>query len=197
MTEAEIEAALLVANRERCRPPLPEGQVKKIAHSIDHKASAADTTRETASKAADKATLLTLRKTLDPEVELPPLRMVGGLFPKGYLSSVIAAPGVGKTWFFQRLVTDLSLGGPVFDGFAYSEPAKSLVMAGESGYELLIRRVREMRWPVAKENVVIYSSVDSAFKGILLNGENCNSAVLSRARERCGMLISIQREHGG
>jgi len=166
MTEAEIEAALLVANRERCRPPLPEGQVKKIARSIGNKTSATDTMREIVPKAADKATLLSLRKTLDPDVELPPLNMVSGLFPKGYLSSVIAAPGVGKTWFFQRLVSDLSVGGPVFDGFAHSEPAKSLVMAGESGYELLIRRAREMRWSVNKENVVIYSSVASAFKGV-------------------------------
>jgi hypothetical protein len=166
MSEAEIEAALLVTNRDRCKPPLPEEQVKKIARSIGHKVSAAVATQETASKPADKATLLTLRKTLDPDVELPPLHMVGGMFPKGYLSAVIASPGVGKTWFFQRLVSDLSLGGPVFDGFAHSEPVKSLVMAGEGGYELLIRRAKEMRWPVKKENVVIYSSLDSAFKGV-------------------------------
>jgi hypothetical protein len=34
LTQAEIEAALLVANRERCVPPLPEGEVLRIARSI-------------------------------------------------------------------------------------------------------------------------------------------------------------------
>ena len=52
MSEAEIEAALLVTNRNRCKPPLPEEQVKKIARSIVHKVSVMDATRETTSKAA-------------------------------------------------------------------------------------------------------------------------------------------------
>jgi hypothetical protein len=34
LTQAEIEAALLVANRERCVPPLPEAEVLRIARSI-------------------------------------------------------------------------------------------------------------------------------------------------------------------
>jgi hypothetical protein len=34
LTQAEIEAALLVANRERCVPPLPEAEVVRIARSI-------------------------------------------------------------------------------------------------------------------------------------------------------------------
>jgi hypothetical protein len=34
LTQAEIEAALLVANRERCVPPLPEAEVIRIARSI-------------------------------------------------------------------------------------------------------------------------------------------------------------------
>jgi hypothetical protein len=168
MSEAEIEAALLVANRNRCKPPLPEAQVRKIAHSIGRKELQADAvqTMSAQNTAADKTMLLTLRKTLDPDIELPPLHMVGGLFPKGYLSAVIAASGVGKTWFFQRWVSDLSMGGSVFDGFVHSDPLKSLVMAGEGGYELLIRRAREMRWPVRKENVVIYSLMEAVSKGV-------------------------------
>jgi hypothetical protein len=34
LTQSEIEAALLVANRERCVPPLPEAEVLRIARSI-------------------------------------------------------------------------------------------------------------------------------------------------------------------
>jgi hypothetical protein len=34
LTQSEIEAALLAANRERCVPPLPEAEVLRIARSI-------------------------------------------------------------------------------------------------------------------------------------------------------------------
>lgn len=34
MGQSEIEAALLVANAERCKPPLSEGEVRKVARSI-------------------------------------------------------------------------------------------------------------------------------------------------------------------
>lgn len=40
MSKAAIEAALLVENKRRCEPPLPERQVRKIAHSISRYAPA-------------------------------------------------------------------------------------------------------------------------------------------------------------
>ena len=48
-------------------------------------------------------------------------------FPRGGLSVVIAAPGTGKTWFVLRIACDLSVGGPIFEGFAEeTKPLKSL-----------------------------------------------------------------------
>lgn len=44
MTVAEIEAALLRANADRCRPPLPDAEVRAIAASIGRKPPAATST---------------------------------------------------------------------------------------------------------------------------------------------------------
>lgn len=114
---------------------------------------------------ARKTALSKLRCSLDETVRLDPVEMVGGLFPKGYLSAIIAAPGVGKTWFVQKFVSDLSVGGQIFDGVEYSKPKKSLIFAGEAGYETLIRRAAETKWPVDKTNVQIYSSIEAGLKG--------------------------------
>lgn len=114
---------------------------------------------------AQKAKLSKLRCSLDETVRLDPVEMVGGLFPKGYLSAIIAAPGVGKTWFVQKFVSDLSVGGQIFDGVAHSKPKKSIVFAGEAGYETLIRRAAETKWPVDKTKVQIYSAIEAGLKG--------------------------------
>ena len=114
---------------------------------------------------ARKTGLSKLRCSLDETVRLDPVEMVGGLFPKGYLSAIIAAPGVGKTWFVQKFVSDLSVGGQIFDGVAYSKPKKSLIFAGEAGYETLIRRAAETKWPVDKTKVQIYSAIEAGLKG--------------------------------
>ena len=114
--------------------------------------------------------LKTMRHTLDQGVQLPKVEMVGGIFPKGHISAVIAAPGVGKTWFLQKFVSDLSIGGSIFDGFEDEPgPRRSLIFAGETGHELLIRRAAETRWPVNKGNVNIYSMIECEMKDISLD----------------------------
>ena len=65
----------------------------------------------------------------------------------------------------QKFVSDLSVGGQIFDGVEYSKPKKSLIFAGEAGYETLIRRAAETKWPVDKTNVQIYSSIEAGLKG--------------------------------
>ena len=116
-----------------------------------------------------KHALKSMHHTLDRTVQLPPVEMVGGMFPKGHISAVIAAPGVGKTWFVQKFVSDLSIGGSIFNGFAEEEgPQRSLIFAGETGYELLIRRAAETGWPANKDNVSIYSVIECELKDISL-----------------------------
>ena len=93
---------------------------------------------------------------LNPDVDLSPLEFIGGLFPRGFVSMIIAPPGTGKTMFMQKFVSDLSVGGNILGGFAFEEfVKKSLIFAGEAGYELLIRRGAAMKWDVAPHNVKI------------------------------------------
>ena len=48
---------------------------------------------------------------LDPTKNIPPQEFVGGIFPRKYVSLLIAPPGTGKTIFVQKFVSDLSMGG--------------------------------------------------------------------------------------
>lgn len=114
---------------------------------------------------AKKSTLSKLRCSLDETVRLDPVEMVGGLFPKGYLSAIIAAPGVGKTWFVQKFASDLSVGGQIFEGVGHSKPKKTIIFAGEAGYETLIRRAAETKWAVDKKMVQIYSAIEAGLEG--------------------------------
>lgn len=107
--------------------------------------------------------------SLDKNIQLPPDEFIGGMFPKGDISMVVAGTGIGKTWFLQKFVSDLSIGGAIFDGFAYeAEPKLSLVFAGEAGYKRMIHRAAETQWPVNTRNVPIYSMIECEQEGISL-----------------------------
>ena len=93
--------------------------------------------------------LFDLLGDLNPAIEIPPQEFIGGLFPRGFLSAVVAPSGTGKTIFMQKCVSDLSMGGTFFDGFVEDEPPrKCLIFAGEAGYELLLRRGASLKWPI-------------------------------------------------
>ena len=95
-------------------------------------------------------------KTLDISVDLPPQEFIGGLFPRDFVSVLAAPSGTGKTIFMQKFVSDLSIGGSVFDGFVEKEPVRrSLIFAGEAGYEMLVRRGASMKWPVNPDNIYV------------------------------------------
>ena len=108
-----------------------------------------------------------IAKELDKSIQIPPEDFIAGIFPRKRISAVIAPPGTGKTWFLQRTVSDLSIGGTIFDGFAEeAEPLKSVVFAGEAGPEMMIRRAAAVNWPVNQHNVKIYGMVDAEKKGL-------------------------------
>lgn len=84
---------------------------------------------------------------MDTSKQLNPLDIIGGLFPRGYVSALIAPPGTGKTMLIQKFVSDLSVGGNILDGFVDNEPfRRSLIFSSESGYEMLIRRATSLKW---------------------------------------------------
>lgn len=101
-------------------------------------------------------TLCSLLGNLDPEIKIPPQEYIGGLFPVGYVSALVAPSGTGKTIFMQKAVSDLSVGGSFFDGFSEDEtPKRSLIFAAEAGYSLLLRRGAMFRWPINPKNVQV------------------------------------------
>ena len=100
--------------------------------------------------------LMALTKKLDPTVSVSPLELIGGIYPRKFVSAIVAPPGTGKTIFMQKNVSDLSVGGSIFDGFfAEDVPRKSLIFAGEAGYELLIRRGASTHWAINPDNVIV------------------------------------------
>ena len=114
----------------------------------------------------------TMIRPLDPSLRLPEQEFIGGLLPRGYISAIVAPPGTGKTMLLQKLVSDLSIGGPIFDGLAENEPSrKSLIFAGEAGYDLMIRRGAATQWPVNPRKVLILDqyTVESAGLSISLD----------------------------
>ena len=67
----------------------------------------------------------------------------------------------------QKFVSDLSIGGSVFDGFTEDEPPRMcLILAGEAGYELLVRRGASMKWPVNPRNVKVLDQYEAETKDI-------------------------------
>ena len=110
---------------------------------------------------------------LDPSIKLPPQEFIGGLFPRRFVSLLIAPPGTGKTIFMQKFVSDLSIGGSIFDGFAEDEPSRvSLILAGEAGYELLTRRGASMKWPINPNNVNVLDQYEAEIKDIPIMLDN-------------------------
>ena len=97
-----------------------------------------------------------LLHNLDASIQIEQQEFIGGMFPRKFVSALVAPSGTGKTLFLQKFCSDLSIGGSIFDGFAENEPArKCLIFAGEAGFELMIRRGAAMKWAINPTNVQV------------------------------------------
>jgi hypothetical protein len=101
--------------------------------------------------------------TFEPEKSSRP-EFIAGLFRKGYPSILVAEPGLGKTILVQRLICDLSLGGPVWSGFSTSNPKNTLMFCGEAGLSILNERLESSGWKFNRERIKILDS-RTAWKG--------------------------------
>ena len=111
--------------------------------------------------------LSTLTHNLDPKIQLRELEIIGGIFPRGYVSMIFAPPGTGKTIFIQKFASDLSNGGNIFDGLSEDEPRRtSLILAGEAGYELLIRRAAMMKWEITPDRVKVFDQYEANLQNV-------------------------------
>jgi hypothetical protein len=117
LDEASIAAALLGINAVKCETPLPEDEVRKIAHSAA-RYDAAETLRGAASSDATDdgaemhvnpllANRVLLRKAMEDGIE-PPDELEPGVLLKGKVHQIFAASGLGKTmlalWLTKRRI---------------------------------------------------------------------------------------------
>jgi hypothetical protein len=101
--------------------------------------------------------------TFEPENSSRP-EFIAGLFRKGYPSILVSEPGLGKTILVQRLVCDLSIGGPVWGGFSSSPPQNILMFCGEAGLGMLNERLESAGWNFNRDRIKILDS-RAAWKG--------------------------------
>jgi len=100
-------------------------------------------------------------RELDRDADLPDVDMIGGLYPRGYLSVMAAQAGTGKTWFMQYLSCKLSCGGNILAGLvARSKKMKVVILAGETGKFLLDKRLQSTCWAYDKTRIKVYDALE-------------------------------------
>ena len=105
----------------------------------------------------DFSELDSMRQKFDTSTPIPKTELIGGLFPRGYVSLMVAPPGTGKSLAIQKTFTDLSNGGEFLGGFAHDEPArKCIILAGELGERGLRERAQEFDFKHNPENVEVF-----------------------------------------
>lgn len=97
--------------------------------------------------------------TLDPKLAEEPVDMIGGMFPRGYVTIVAGEPGVGKTWFMLSIARAIAdgvkgLGDPI-NPYA---PGHVLIFAGETGVRMLIDRMNRLGTPEHLDRIQVISS---------------------------------------
>ena len=134
---------------------------------ITKKIQSACLTPEEKQEIETRHNLLSFIKELDPTEQLPEQEFIGGIFPRGFISFIVAPSGTGKTLFSQKIASDLSVGGTIFDGIADNEPArKILIFAGEAGADLLTRRAASFGWAINPKNVKVIDQRKLELNGI-------------------------------
>lgn len=132
-----IAAALLAINAARCRPPLPEREVRRIAESIGRYDGAA----AEAQPVPDQATL----RPADEEVEAASLtpRCIVDQYLYADVAQLIAPGGTGKTTIILFEYACIALGWPVW-GCRVVHPGWTLLVTAEDQRERLLARLREV-----------------------------------------------------
>jgi hypothetical protein len=178
-SDRELCRTAAILNRSRCVPPLLDSEVEHIVKQVcgypvghsapfspgsvqsgERQAAAGRTRKQIAVSPEMAASMLS---TFEPENSLRP-EFIAGLFRRGYPSILVAEPGLGKTILAQRLVCDLSLGGPVWGGFSSSDPKNTLMFCGEAGLVILNERLKSSGWNFNSERIKILDS-RTAWKG--------------------------------
>ncbi len=136
MDEAAILAALKVTNRERCKPPLAERDVERIAASIAGYPSLETTEKPFALAAVTARDLCELPDPPESDELLGPLVVRGSRVVLG------GHTGEGKTTLTLQIARAIVLADE-FLGWTGSGGVRALVIDAEQGLKTIKRRLRE------------------------------------------------------
>lgn len=152
MTPAALEAALLVENAERCRPPLPDAEVRAIAASVGRYAPAPVPSVPTES--VPPVPPIEAYETATPRWEIRPQDgssfadafrplpdLIPGILRTRYIYALTAPTNAGKTALCVHLALRLAL-GMEFAGHIL-KPSRVLYLAGENPYDVQARLLAE------------------------------------------------------
>lgn len=131
---------------------------------------------------SDLQAVLSLAQPLSRDTEIAPRDVIGGMFPRGYFSLIASPPGTGKTWLMQYLCCRLSVGGNILGGLRTRQaPCKCLIFAGETGRDLLIRRLKLTVWECNPDLLHVYDAIELQRHNVnvMLNEEEGRSTFLS------------------
>ena len=111
--------------------------------------------------------LHSLMKPFDTSMPVRKTEFIGGIYPKGYVSIIMAPSGTGKSLFLQKDIYDTSIGGHIFGGIAESEPErKSIILCGELGEQGLREREQEFQFKKKSENIIVIDQTKCESEGI-------------------------------
>lgn len=142
----------------------------------------------------DLTQILSLAQPLSRDAEVAPRDTIGGLFPRGYFSIVASPPGTGKTWLMQYLACRLSVGGNILGGLRTKQPpCKCLIFAGETGRDLLLRRLKLTVWDCNPDLLRVYDAIELQRNNInvMLNEEEGRANFLAILAAECPDIIWI------
>jgi hypothetical protein len=144
MTQAEIAAALRAANAGRCRPPVPDREVERIAASVaryepDQVATAVAEGHWDQMEQAAAPQFVTVRRLV---ADHPAMRepVVHGLLRRGETMNLISAAKIGKSWLSLDLALSVVAGLPWLGTFG-CERGEVLLVDNELHPETLADRI--------------------------------------------------------
>jgi hypothetical protein len=146
MTLAEIAAALLQTNKDRCFPPLSPREVERIAASVARyepdQIATAMAEGHLDQMMRGQASQLAPVSLADLMARYPDLRrpVIHGLLRQGETMNIIAAPKVGKSWLVTDLALSIATGRPWLGTFA-CEAGDVLIIDNELHGETSANRI--------------------------------------------------------
>lgn len=111
--------------------------------------------------------ILEFGREINRESNIAEIEKIAGMFPRGHISIIASMAGTGKTWFTEYVACQLSIGGKVLGGLVpRSKKMKSVIMAGETGTELLNYRLAQTPWQYDSTRIRAYNAVEMVMNNV-------------------------------